>query len=168
MSNLLLPSSLRVAPHSHLSPPISQWWLSSLCVSGCKCEVDQRTQGRDWETESHAAELWAGMWASGLLCPQETLLFCRGSEPCCILCPQSGDAWRAEWEQRQDGSYCDYLGSFRRDASSLLSKGHLPAWPLFCMWADTGYEALQKKLPRIPLLCSTLSPILSCLICFWF
>ena len=30
-------------------------------------------------------------------------------------------------EQRQDGSYCDYLCSFRRDASSLLSKGYLPA-----------------------------------------
>ena len=89
------------------------------------------------------------MWASGVFCPQETLLFCRGSEPCCILCSQSGDAWRTEWEQRQDRSY-DYLCSFRRDGhpftlSSLLSKGHRPAWPLFCMWADTGCE---KKLPE--------------------
>lgn len=141
--------SLRVAPHSHLGLHISHWWPSSLCVSGCKCEVDQRTQGGDWETESHAAELWAGMWASGVVCPQETLLFCRGSEPCCILYSQSGDAWRAEWEQRQDRSY-DYLCSFRRDGHpftllSLLSRGHQPAWPLFCMWADKGYK---KKLPE--------------------
>lgn len=86
---------------------------------------------------------------SELVYIQEALFFCIESEPCFVLCSQLSDACRAGAGAKTDGYCYDYLCSFTWDGhpltTSLLSKGHLPKWLLFSVWADTGNGAFQEN-----------------------
>lgn len=72
-------------------------------------------------------------------------------------------------EQGLEGDHSAFLCSFRCGGhpltkSSLSSKGHLPVWLLFCVWADMGMCPSRKSSLNSPPLCPSEPKYLD----FWF